>query len=138
MWEQEIGHLDTALGEAARKRIRLVGYAEKGDLPFLYAGAMLLAFPSLYEGFGLPPLEAMSAGCPVLTSDIAPLHEVCGEAALYVDPYSPSSIRAGLEKLAGEAALRASLAASGDVQAARFTPAAFQERLGEAYACATG
>jgi glycosyltransferase involved in cell wall biosynthesis len=133
MWEQEIGHIE-ALGERARRRLVFPGYVGRGDLPFLYAGATALAFPSLYEGFGLPPVEAMTMGCPVLTSDVAPLKEVCGEAALFADPYSSADIRRQLERLIGDAELRGRLSAAGLARAGEFSRERFVERLGRAYA----
>ena len=79
-------------------RIRALGHVSDDDLARLYAGAALFAYPSLYEGFGLPVLEAMAAGAPVLTSNISSLPEVAGAAAILVDPRSVDSIRAGLER----------------------------------------
>lgn len=82
--------------KTANPSILSLGYVEEEDLPALYAGATLFVFPSLYEGFGYPPLEAMAAGCPVLISSAGSLPEVCGEAAYYVNPSSVSSIQKGL------------------------------------------
>jgi glycosyltransferase involved in cell wall biosynthesis len=79
-------------------RIRALGHVPDGDLASLYAGAALFAYPSLYEGFGLPVLEAMAAGAPVLTSRISSLPEVAGDAAILVDPRSVDSIREGLRR----------------------------------------
>jgi glycosyltransferase involved in cell wall biosynthesis len=79
-------------------RIRALGHVPDDDLTRLYAGAALFAYPSLYEGFGLPVLEAMAAGAPVLTSDISSLPEVAGDAAILVDPRSVDSIRDGLRR----------------------------------------
>ncbi len=73
-------------------RIRYLGEVPAEDLPALYSGASLFVFPSLYEGFGLPPLEAMACGTPVITSSVASLPEVCGDAAMYVDPLSERDI----------------------------------------------
>ena len=71
-------------------------YVHEDDLPYLYSEAKLLIFPSLYEGFGSPPLEAMACGCPVIVSRAASLPEVCGDAAYYVDPLSVDSIALGI------------------------------------------
>jgi alpha-1,3-rhamnosyl/mannosyltransferase len=79
-------------------RIKALGHVPDADLASLYAGAALFAYPSLYEGFGLPVLEAMAAGAPVLTSGISSLPEVAGEAAVLVDPRSADSIREGLRR----------------------------------------
>ncbi len=74
------------------------GYVEASEIRELYRRASCLAFPSLYEGFGLPPLEAMAAGCPVVVARTAALPEVCGDAAVYVDPESVESIALGIEQ----------------------------------------
>jgi glycosyltransferase involved in cell wall biosynthesis len=79
-------------------RIKALGHVSDADLAALYAGAALFAYPSLYEGFGLPVLEAMAAGAPVLTSNISSLPEVAGDAAVLVDPRSIESIRDGLRR----------------------------------------
>ena len=91
------------------------------DIEGLYALATLVVFPSLYEGFGLPVLEAMVRGVPVACSDRSSLPEVAGDAALLFDPDDPGAIRAAIERLLGDAALRAELAQRGRVRAAGFT-----------------
>lgn len=80
-------------------QLRRVGYVAQEDLPLLYAGARAFAYPSLYEGFGLPVLEAMASGIPVLTSNRSSLPEVGGDATLRVDPDDVDAINAGLERL---------------------------------------
>ncbi len=69
-----------------KDRIRYIGYVPEDDLAKIYNLARVLVYPSFYEGFGLPPLEAMACGCPVIVSNAASLPEVCAEAAYYVDP----------------------------------------------------
>jgi alpha-1,3-rhamnosyl/mannosyltransferase len=101
--------------------IALLGYVDDDDLPALYAGAATFAFPSLAEGFGLPVIEAMAAGTPVLTSNRSSLVEVAGDAARLVDPYEVESIRAGLAELLSDTALREGLARRGRERAAEFT-----------------
>jgi glycosyltransferase involved in cell wall biosynthesis len=81
------------------RNIRILGQVPTQDLPVLYSGAEALIYPSLYEGFGLPILEAMSCGCPVITSDTSSLKEVAGNAALLVDPSSVDSIKEGIERI---------------------------------------
>lgn len=80
-------------------RVKFLGYVPEKDLPALYSGAVALTFPSLFEGFGLPILEAQASGCPVLTSNISSMPEVAGKGAVYVDPYSVDDIVEGMEKV---------------------------------------
>lgn len=101
-----------------------VGYASPGDMAATLAGADALLYPSLDEGFGLPPLEAMSAGVPVLATTAGAVPEVVGEAALLVDPLDTDQIAAGISNLAQDAVLRARLAALGLERARKFTWAA--------------
>ena len=97
------------------------GYVPSEDVPLLLSGAMCFVFPSLYEGFGLPPLEAMACGTPVLTTDGNSLKEVAGDCAVLVDPMSVESISDGMEQLLQSATLRADLAKRGISRAALFT-----------------
>jgi glycosyltransferase involved in cell wall biosynthesis len=133
MWEQEIGDLETAFGEAACKRVIFPGYVSPSDLSALYAGSRLFLFPSLLEGFGLPALEALKFGRPVIASRTGSLPEVCGDAALYVDPFDTADIRRAIERVLGDDALRSQLGAAGPLQAATFSADAYVQRLGEAY-----
>ncbi len=103
------------------ERVLFTGYLPDANIPMLLAGATAFVFPSLYEGFGLPVLEAMAAGIPVLTSNSSSLPEVAGDAALLVDPQETQAIAAGLTRLAQEADLRAELRTRGLAQAALFT-----------------
>lgn len=84
-------------------KVRFLGYVPDNDLPGLYSGAKALLFPSLYEGFGLPVLEAFACKCPVLTSNISSLPEVAGDAAVLVDPESIEDITLGIEKVSNKA-----------------------------------
>lgn len=97
-----------------------VGPVSDAELAGLYRGAMCFAFPSLYEGFGLPPLEAMQFGCPVLSSREASLPEVCGDAALYCDGRDEADIARALRVLVDDAGLRERLTALGHQQVQRF------------------
>jgi len=102
-------------------RVRFPGYVPDADLPALLSGALAFVFPSLHEGFGMPVLEAMACGAPVLTSTTSALPEVAGDAALLVDPCDTDAIAAALKRLAADAPLRASLRARGWERAANFT-----------------
>ena len=82
----------TLRGITHRKSIRFIGYVPDADMPALYSAADLFAFPTLYEGFGIPVIEAQSCGTPILTSNCSSLPEVGGDAAVYVDPYDVSGI----------------------------------------------
>ena len=110
------------------ERVLFPGFVADTDLPALYSAASVLAYPSLYEGFGLPLLEAMACGTPVLTSTASCLPEVAGEAALQVDPYDIEAIAHGLHSLLHDTALREQLRQRGLTRAAEFTwPAAAQQ-----------
>jgi len=101
--------------------VQRLGHVPDADLPALYAGAELFAYPSLYEGFGLPVLEAMACGTPVLTSNLSSLPEVAGEAAFYVDPVDTGDIARALAAAIGDPARRRELAELGLMRAARFS-----------------
>ncbi len=93
----EIYELPKKLG--IEKKVKFLGYVPEKDLPTLYSGAIALTFPSLFEGFGLPILEAQASGCPVLTSNISSMPEVAGLGAISVNPYSVDDIVEGMERL---------------------------------------
>lgn len=103
-----------------RDRVEFKGHVSQDDLVALMRGASLLAFPSLYEGFGLPPLEAMALGCPVLVSNTSSLPEVCADAAYYVDPKDPNAIAEGLQRMLLDEDLRATLVEKGLARARLF------------------
>ena len=87
-------------------RIVFTGFVDTEDLPILYSLARLFVFPSIYEGFGFPPLEAMACGCPVVASKASSIPEICGEAAFYVDPLNPDDIARGIRAVAMDSELR--------------------------------
>ena len=105
-------------------RLIRTGYISDGELRALYEHAACFVFPSYYEGFGLPPLEAMNCGCPVIVSDRTSLPEVCGDAALYCDPDDPVGIARQIRRVLDEPRLREDLRAAGLQRAAGFTWAA--------------
>lgn len=102
-------------------QVRFLGYVPEEDLPVLYSGAALLAFPSLYEGFGLPVLEAMACGTPVVTSSGSAMAEVAGGAALLIDPRSVEALAEAMGRLLSDEALRAELRARGLERAKQFS-----------------
>jgi glycosyltransferase involved in cell wall biosynthesis len=103
------------------ERVRFTGYVADEDLPALLSGALAFVLPSLYEGFGMPVLEAMACGAPVLASNTSSLPEIAGDAALLVDPTDTAALADGLARLAANAELRDELRARGLARAAAFT-----------------
>jgi glycosyltransferase involved in cell wall biosynthesis len=114
--------IESRLAQLARDgRARALGFVADETLACLYAGARLLAYPSLYEGFGLPPLEAMASGAPVIASERASLPEVVGDAGLLVDPARPGALRDALERMLTDEAEAERLRGLGFARAARFS-----------------
>ena len=104
-----------------QEQVRFAGYASADTLPYWYNAAELLAYPSLYEGFGLPPLEAMACGTPVVTSTASSLPEVVGDAALLVDPTDVEALALAMESVLSDQELRRQMQAAGLAQARRFS-----------------
>jgi len=129
----DVAELLSRFEKAARPPVRHLGYLPRRHIAALMQGACFFAFPSIYEGFGLPVVEAMSLGVPVLTSTGGALPEVAGDAAELVDPLDAGAITRGIRKLAADAGLRAELARRGRERAARFSGGAYAERLCGAY-----
>ncbi len=129
---KQLAELDTA------KRIKWLGYLPRQTLATAIAGARAVIFPSLYEGFGLPVLEAMSLGTPVITSATSSLPEVAGDAALMVDPYDVRALARAISALDDDESAVADLGQRGLVQAERFSAEAYRQRLAEFYAGLTG
>ena len=111
----------TVEGAGVRQDVRFFGFVPHRTLAALYRMASVFAFPSLYEGFGLPPLEAMACGVPVVTSRISSLPEVVGDAALLVDPYRVEDIATGLRRALDDEGLRRDLIDRGRARAAGFS-----------------
>ena len=116
--------------------VRQLDYMPRSWLTALVRGARAVTFPSLYEGFGLPVLEAMQLGTPVLTSTESSLPEVAGDAGLLVNPYDVGAITSALRRLEDDAGLRARMSAAGLVQAGVFAMPHYQSRLQVLYASA--
>lgn len=115
------GYGDLPQRLAVEPGVRLLGHVDDAALQALYRNASVLAYPSLYEGFGLPLLEALEAGLPALVSNAGSLPEVAGEAALTVDPRQPEAIADGLERLLGDSDLRRRLSVAGRSRAVHYT-----------------
>ncbi|MCS7060312.1 MAG: glycosyltransferase family 1 protein [Anaerolineae bacterium] len=123
------GHYDPRYPQAQARvhslgiadRVRFIGEVSNADMPALYSACTLFVFPSLHEGFGLTPLEAMACGAPVVCSNASSLPEVTGDAALLFDPYQPQHIAEACERVLNDPALQAELRARSLRRAARFT-----------------
>lgn len=146
---EQPGYLQTELTESppdVRSRVSSTGRVTDAELRALYAGALAFVFPSRYEGFGLPPLEAMASGAPVVCSDASSLPDVVGDAALVFPAGDQSGLTEALRRVLRDPALRERLAAEGRKQAARFTwaktaaktVAVYAKVLGERKASSSG
>lgn len=134
LWQQQVADVETELVLAGGKgwlfdeswlsgveRVRTLGYIEDSDKGALMSGALALVFPSFYEGFGFPVVEAMICGTPVIASDSSSLPELVGEAGLLVDPHDVNAISAAMRQCSDDSKLRESLIRKGKQQAAAFT-----------------
>lgn len=134
--EDELRLLNGAHGKALRgaERIRRIGYLPAEHLDLLVRGARAMAFPSLYEGFGLPVLEAMTVGTPVIAGTGGALPEIVGDGGLLVDSYDVDAIRRALEAVATDATLRAGLSAAGRRRASVFSFDSYRARIEQLHA----
>jgi glycosyltransferase involved in cell wall biosynthesis len=128
----------TALRRAVHRHqlhnyVRFLGYLPEETLAVMYRLAGVFVFPSLYEGFGLPPLEAMASGTPVVTSNVSSLPEVAGDAAVLVDPYSADAIADGMYRVLTDGTLRADLKRRGPQRASQFSWESSVRRVREIY-----
>jgi glycosyltransferase involved in cell wall biosynthesis len=134
---QRYGRYERLLEEAravgVADRLRHMGYLPRDTLPALYRAATAMVFPSLYEGFGSPPLEAMASGCPAAVSARGSLAEVCGDAALRFDPEAPEDIARAVDRIVGDSGLRATLRRMGLEHARRYDWRVVASRHAEIY-----
>src|SRR5215204_5549103 len=117
-----------------QKQERFIGYVNDETLAILYRLASLFVFPSLYEGFGLPPLEAMACGTPVVTSNVSSLPEVVGDAALLIDPMDPAAIANAMARVLHQPGLRAELVQRGFDRVKQFSWQRSVARVRQVYA----
>ncbi len=115
------------------ERVKHLGYVEDGDLSALYCGATAFVFPSLKEGFGLPALEALACGCPVISSNLSAMPEVIGDAGILIDPYDEKALKESMVKLSSDERLREQLKAKGLKQASSFSWERCAQRTLEVY-----
>ena len=126
--------ISNLMEKLARKgELRILGYIPDSKLPFVYAGASLFVYPSVYEGFGLPPLEAMACGVPVVVSNKTSLPEITETAGVLIDPYDVESLSLTVQSLLNDKAKREQMTISGIQQAKKFTWDACAERTLSVY-----
>ena len=118
--------------------VHFLGFVPEDELPLWYNAARLFAFPSLYEGFGLPVLEAMACGTPVVTSTAASLPEVAGKAAVLVPPQDTDQLAHEMERVLGDPQLQTEMRAAGRIQASRFSWRAMTDQTVTTYSRAVG
>jgi glycosyltransferase involved in cell wall biosynthesis len=131
--EKDVSLLKSLVSLDARNRIIWMGYLPREMLTMIIAGARATLFPSLYEGFGLPVLESMALGTPVITSNLSSLPEVAGEAGLLVDPYDVRSISNAIMSLDNDKGTREDLSQRGLAQAQKFSSNIYKQRLSDFY-----
>jgi glycosyltransferase involved in cell wall biosynthesis len=119
--EPSPGIMECVEEQHVSNRVHFTGIVPEAELPSLYRGATALVFPSLYEGFGLPILESMACGTPVITSNVTALPEVAGDAALLVDPASVEQIADAIEQIVSDTSLRSCLRQKGLARASHFS-----------------
>lgn len=120
-WGPSIEEIKKRYGEKFTRKIRFLGFVPDSDLAYIYSGALFFVYMSLYEGFGLPPLEAMQCGLPVISSNSSSLPEVVGKAGILIDPKDTVELKAKMLQLISDSELRESMSSSSLRQAAKFT-----------------
>lgn len=129
--DPDIQSFPASLGEEVARRVLFLGFAPLTDLPALYAGAEMLVFPSLVEGFGIPMVEAMACGCPVAASNTSSMPEISGDAAIYFDPLDITSIRQAIELILGNPDLQSRMRIEGVKRAALYNNKEITKRIVE-------
>ena len=131
-WGWGRSEVERVIGRSAKKnQIRVLGYISDEEKPALYTDADVFVYPSFFEGFGFPPLEAMAAGVPVIISNRGALPESAGEAAIMVNPYKPEELAEAIAEVLEDRGLRETLRAKGRAHAAKFSwDRAAQEMMG--------
>ena len=104
-----------------QKRVIFIGSVPDEDLPMFYTAATMLVYPSVYEGFGLPPLEAMACGCPVVTGDTSSMPEVVGDAGILVDAHDDTAVASAILRVGADEGLRRRMSEKGKLRAAAFS-----------------
>jgi glycosyltransferase involved in cell wall biosynthesis len=135
-WDFDEIFAEAADRQEVRDRIIFTGYVDEADLAPLYSGALVFAYPSLAEGFGLPPLEAMQCGTPVITSNTSSLPEVVGDAGVLVDPRDGDALAQAILDVYRDSDLRADLAARATARARQFTWERYAQQTVDAYRAA--
>jgi len=115
------------------EEVHFAGFVPEDELPLWYNAARLFAFPSLYEGFGLPVLEAMACGAPVITSTVSSLPEVGGKAAVLVPPRDTDRLAQEMERVLDDPQLQVEMRAAGRIQASRFSWRSMTDQTVESY-----
>jgi alpha-1,3-rhamnosyl/mannosyltransferase len=115
------GEISALINKEGAEAVKLLGYVQETDLPALYTGARALLFVTLYEGFGIPAVEAFSCGCPVIGASVGSVPEIVADAGLLADPKSEDSIAAQIQRIMRDEALRADLVQRGFQRARDFS-----------------
>lgn len=121
IWAKFEKELQRTIGTYDKTKIEVLGYVDDSDLPKLYSNALMFVYPSLYEGFGLPVLEAMKSGCPVITSNVSSLPEVIGDAGIKIDPTSDEEMQEALKKMYFDTFYRELCIERGMIRAEKFS-----------------
>ncbi|MGI0134982.1 MAG: glycosyltransferase family 4 protein [Candidatus Micrarchaeaceae archaeon] len=120
-WKTSLIHRQLVASGLTEREVRFLGYVPEEDMPFLYSGASVFVLPSLYEGFGLPLIEAMACGAPIVASNTSSIPEVVGDAGVLADPYKPEEVAEAIIRFRADPGLRAASVQSGLQRVKRFS-----------------